>query len=210
MSSTSAASKTIDLLRGRTIRSLAAMFRQPSLWKEGEPDEFEQILAQLGDSWRSAGEPLIEEWKRSVDEPGECEVEFARLFLGPFDIRVPSYASSYLEPEGQLMGEVASSVLELYFRAGLQLGEDVREMPDHVAVELDFIQYLMQAEGDLTAAEWEEIRTVFWSQHFALWFPRFLARINSESKHKFYRCLADFLLFSLKEPLRPSGQLLWK
>lgn len=209
MSSTSVTSSQEALAKGRSIRALAALFRQPSLWQGHEPSELEASLDQLGNAWARAGGQLIEEWRRALVRREECEIEFAQLFLGPFDIRVPPYASFYLEVDGQLMGEAASFVLESYSRAGIELADDVREMPDHVAIELDFVQYLMQDRPELSDQELFALRKEFWARHFSVWFPRFVDQIKRESEHPLYSCLSGFLLFSLTEPLGEAGAVLW-
>ncbi|MFN2356106.1 MAG: molecular chaperone, partial [Desulfopila sp.] len=67
-------------------------------------------------------------------------VEYARLFVGPFELLAPPYGSVYLETGRRLMGDSTIAVQHMYTNAGLTL--DVQEAPDHIALELEFMHYL--------------------------------------------------------------------
>lgn len=141
----------------------------------------------------------MEESFRTLGET-ELAVVYARLFVGPFSLGAPPYGSYYLEPEKRVMGETTSAVLDFYREAGLSLDEEFTEMPDHMAVELEFLSYLLQralaamAEGDGAAfGDWTEKRKSFVERFFVGWYGEFCAAIRHSEDNPFYVALADCL-----------------
>lgn len=90
------------------------------------------------------------------------------------------YESVYREPAGQPTGWLLAQVESEYTAAGFALSPAIGELPDHVAVEMEFMALLCGRE----ARAWEEriptqgIRTVrrqknFLDSHLSVWFPKF-------------------------------------
>lgn len=78
-------------------------------------------------------------------------VEYARLFLTP-PVPVPLNTGLYLE--GSLAGNAAQMMNACYETAGVRPDEAFRDLPDHVAMQLEFIARLLErgARGDADAA----------------------------------------------------------
>jgi TorA-specific chaperone len=77
------------------------------------------------------------------------ETEYVRLFISHRDgIAAPLYESCYLgvEPEdtAPLMGEPAKRVKERFESKGLSLDSNINEPPDHLAIELEFLYFLLE------------------------------------------------------------------
>ncbi len=118
---------------------------------------------------------------------------YARLFLGPFDVLVPPYASWFLDPERKMMGPVALRAAETYASAGLQPADGPRELPDHAAVELEFcylLGYRAIERGDEQAAE---LLATFWKEQVKPWLPAFADAIAEHSDHPVFDAAADTL-----------------
>lgn len=118
---------------------------------------------------------------------------YARLFLGPFDVRVPPYASWFLDPERRMMGPVAQAAAETYAAAGLQPADGPRELPDHAAVELEFcylLGYKAVEEGDAQASE---LLTTFWDEQVKPWLPAFAGAIAEHADHPVFDAVAETL-----------------
>lgn len=181
-------------------RLLSACLYQPSAeW--GEANLFGNLKGALRVVAPStAGRAnVMEESFRTLGET-ELAVVHARLFVGPFSLGAPPYGSFYLEPEKRVMGETTSAVLDFYREAGLSLVEEFPEMPDHMAVELEFLSYLLQralaatAEGDGAAfGYWTEKRRSFIERFFVGWYGEFCAAIRRSEDNPFYPALADCL-----------------
>ena len=69
----------------------------------------------------------------------ELSVEYATLFVGPYELKAPPYGSVYLDEGRRVMGDSTIEVIRMYQEAGLTLDENFKELPDHIAVELEFI-----------------------------------------------------------------------
>ena len=73
----------------------------------------------------------------------ELLVDYTRLFLGPVDTRAKPYGSVWLDDDAPLMGDSTMAVLQHYEDGGFEVDEGFRDLPDHVAVELEFLYVLL-------------------------------------------------------------------
>lgn len=128
------------------------------------------------------------------------EVEYNRLFVGPNPPRVYPYESMYQEPGGSIMGEAALRVLSAYAQEGLCPGDMEKDLPDHVAMELEFLAYLCSREAAALEGKNEEKvfhyvnrQRDFIRHHLALWVSPFCRRILRETQEDFYKCWANLL-----------------
>jgi TorA maturation chaperone TorD len=132
----------------------------------------------------------------------ELLVEYARLFVGPFELIAPPYGSVYLDPNRTVMGDSTIKVLQAYRDSRLDLSKDLHEPPDHIAVELEFMQFLALC-GAKAAMEQDENRVqgllsaqgIFLNELLFPWIPPFCDKITQGSKAPFYRALADCLSY---------------
>ncbi len=121
-------------------------------------------------------------------------VDYTRLFLGPVHILAKPYASVWLEQKQELMQESTMALLELYAEGGFDMSEDFRELPDHVAAELEFLYLLIfkenQARRDADGqalAVLADLRQRFLSQHLAKWIAAFSTAVEAGAQTAFYR-----------------------
>lgn len=70
-------------------------------------------------------------------------------------VEASPYASVYLEKEGLVLGHEAFSVKQFYAMSGYEMGGDRSELPDHLAVELEFCALLAQNGQDEVLREFE-------------------------------------------------------
>ncbi|HBV86348.1 molecular chaperone [Desulfosporosinus sp.] len=63
-------------------------------------------------------------------------------------VEASPYASVYLGKEGLVLGKEASNVKRFYTKCGYVMGEKSGELPDHLAVELEFCALLAQNGQD--------------------------------------------------------------
>jgi len=124
-------------------------------------------------------------------------VEYSRLFVGPFRLPAPPYGSVYLEQENRVMGLSTNDAADFYSGEGLDLSEGFLEAPDHIAVELEFVQFLAQRESEALgmsdmkqASYYADRQRVFLERHLGAWVSQFTQRIIEETRTDFYRCLA--------------------
>jgi len=124
----------------------------------------------------------------------ELEAEYARLFVGPGRPVAHPYESVYRE--GRVMGDCTLAVRQSYAAEGL--APEGHSLPDHVAVELEFMAYLAQREAEARERGDEEgalaylrQQEAFLSEHLSRWLPRFCQRVLAGEAHPFYADLAQ-------------------
>lgn len=77
------------------------------------------------------------------------EEVYIRLFISdPKGLRTPLYASCYAGEESgkiaPLMGEPALAMKERFRSKGLSLADTIHDPPDHLAIELEFLYFLLE------------------------------------------------------------------
>jgi putative dimethyl sulfoxide reductase chaperone len=113
-----------------------------------------------------------------------AEFTFNKLFVGPMALQAPPYASYYLEPEQQLMGESTLRVRRLYEMAGLVSPEIGRLPCDHLGVELDAALGILALAERTEAEEPRLLWQYFLHGHLEVWLPLFLHQArNAEAGH---------------------------
>lgn len=124
-------------------------------------------------------------------------VEHARLFIGPFQLVAPPYGSIYLDEAKTVMGDSTARVAAFYNTCGLQLADDFHELPDHFAVELEFMSYLAfkQREAEVSGDKDEMTRVVslqreFLDRFLMPWLEPFTSAIITDGEAPFYQALA--------------------
>lgn len=124
-------------------------------------------------------------------------LDYTRLFLGPAHIRAKPYGSIWLEDAKTVMGDSTMAVLELYKQGGFEIDDEFRELPDHIAVELEFLYLLIFRETEARSAgdsarltAMTALKKQFLSQHLGRWVAPFTAAVLDSAECEFYRQLA--------------------
>jgi len=121
--------------------------------------------------------------------------EYTRLFISGFPhVVAPPYGSIYLEKEGLVFGKTTSEVLRFYHEAGFTLKEDLKDLPDHIAHELEFMGILTGQEAQTSGTEkvkLEEVQMNFLSCFILPWVPLLCDKIVEHSRSPFYRKLGN-------------------
>jgi putative dimethyl sulfoxide reductase chaperone len=150
----------------------------------------------------------LSQWKPEGTVPPELDftelrLEYNRLFVGPGALACPPYESVYRRdrPEserGMLMGPSAIDVKRRYSEAGLQFNKSFSDLPDHIAVELEFMCFLCAKEAEAAVSSAVETtlktrQTEFWKIHLNPWIGEFSDRLLKNSRSPFYKASALFL-----------------
>ncbi|MBI2716420.1 MAG: molecular chaperone TorD family protein [Rhizobiales bacterium] len=134
----------------------------------------------------------------SADALDDLLLDYTRLFLGPTETIAQPYGSVWLSGEKTLMQDSTMAVLELYREGGFEIDDEFRELPDHIAVELEFFYLLIYREnqaqqfneiGALTSTA--SLRKRFLDEHLRAWIGPFTAAVKAGAKSNFYRELAE-------------------
>ena len=127
----------------------------------------------------------------------ELAIDHARLFVGPFALLAPPYGSVYLEGERRLMGDSTLAAGECYHEVGLEVAAGFNGTPDHIAVELEFMHFLVVKELDALAGgyleraqNFRQKQRAFLERHLAAWVPDFSHSVEEQAQTQFYQELA--------------------
>lgn len=125
-------------------------------------------------------------------------VEYTRTFLGPIDPVARPYGSVWLGRSAPLMQDSTMALLNLYEEGGFEIAEDFRELPDHIAAELEFLYLLIFREnqarraGDAKAlGAAAATRRRLLDEHLDAWVGDFARAVKDGTRSAFYRELAD-------------------
>ena len=124
-------------------------------------------------------------------------VEYTRLFLGPGK-HIPPYESVHHERDdgdwGKLWGKDTVLVKKFIESAGLEYKSDFTGLPDHISVELEFMQEAAKREAqawkanDLDGAVYcLKMEKKFIDEHLAAWVSVFCDKVIAEAEMSFYR-----------------------
>ncbi len=192
-----------DVLRGRmaTYSFLSRLFRV-----EVDQELYDTLVqmrfpAQTGDGQVDEGYRLMCEYLSAADGTvlTELAVDYVRAFIGSgndgFSAAYP-YESVYTSPKRLMMQDARDEVLVLYHAAGLDKQESWKEGEDHLALELEFEQILIErAIAACEAGDDEACRKLllqqrnFLEDHLLAWYPMMAADMEKFPKTGFYRGL---------------------
>ncbi len=184
--------------RENLCRFLSACYYQPGP-EFGEEKVFDAMLRaaagidpDLAMRARRLGEAFL------AEDPESLLIDYTRLFLGPFHIIAKPYGSVWLEGRKDRLEDSTMAVLELYQEGGFEMDGDFRELPDHVAAELEFLYLLIYRENEALRIGGPEslnaisgIKRRFLDDHLGLWIGPFTAAVRGGARSGFYRELAD-------------------
>jgi len=187
-----------EIARENLSRLLAACYYQPGP-EFAEEKVFDSMLAAaarlhpaLAADARRLGEDYAAEGHEAL------LLDYTRLFLGPSHIIAKPYGSVWLEGDNTVMGKSTMAVLELYQEGGFDMSEEFREVPDHIAVELEFLYLLIYRENEAKRNGQPEalevmtaLRKRFLDEHLSRWIEPFTSAVRSDAQCGFYRELAE-------------------
>lgn len=180
-------------------RFLSACYYEPGV-EFAEEKMFDSMLVaatrlspELADHARKLGEAFFSQDQQTL------LVDYTRLFLGPVETLAKPYGTAWQGAPVQTEDNPPPAVLELYREGGFDIDPEFMELPDHVAVELEFLYLLTfnrnQAvrAGQLDAASAiERLQQRFMGEHLGAWIVPFAAAVAAGAQTAFYRELAAF------------------
>lgn len=176
-------------------RYLAACYYEPdpAFEEEGMFAALAVAARLVDESLATRADKLGEHFRAASRD--ELLLDYSRLFLGPTNVLAKPYGSFWLDEQKTLMGDSTVALLDLYAEAGFEMDEEFKELPDHIAAELEFLYLLTFRENEAQAAgedtrQWAELRRRFLTQHLGAWATRFAGAMAAGAKSAFYRELA--------------------
>lgn len=121
-------------------------------------------------------------------------IDYTRLFIGPVATLASPYGSTWVGRDG---ASPVLPVLGLYAEGGFEVADDFRDLPDHIAAELEFCYLTIfrateaMGRGDVDAvATWERLEQRLLTEHLGAWVSPFAQAIRNGARTPFYRALA--------------------
>ena len=203
--------KELAGFRSNIYGFLAAVYRQEltsELLQQMKDHQFQEILSTLGIELSNG---FFKKPEKELLE--NLAVEYAYLFLGPGK-HISPHESVHHKKEGsqsgQLWGELTAEVKRIIESSGLEYKSEFTGMPDHISVELEFMQHVVQretqaweADDDKTALLCLKNEKNFVDEHLFRWIPEFCEKVIKTAESPFYREMArltrSFIKFEKKE-----------
>lgn len=185
-------------IRGNSFKLLAACFYEPD--KQLFLDEYVCTnLAQLLKDDSQKAKESAEEMHTALNNESQeqLSIDHAALFVGPFQLISAPYGSVYLEKNRRIMGDSTIDALQYYKDEGLTL--EVKEPPDHIAIQLEFMHYLclqealaIKEQDSEEQVRLQQVQKQFFHVHMS-WVPEFSESMNAGATTQYYKSLASCL-----------------
>lgn len=127
----------------------------------------------------------------------ELRIEYTRLFVGSPPFKAVSLPYESYWRQKTIMGPPVGELAQLFEEIGLRLSDEFTDLPDHVSVELEFMNQIYRSlidhtsNGDETETErLLSIKDDFVENHLD-WIDDFCVKVERESKIGYYRNLAS-------------------
>jgi TorA maturation chaperone TorD len=170
----------------------------------GFRDVLSSLEVQLGDEFFSAPEEELIE---------NLAVEYTRLFLGPGRHISPHESIHYERDDGDWGRHWGASTVEVkkfVESLGLKYKESDTSIPDHISVELELMQKVIEKEkqawstnGGKDVLHYLKIEKMFMEDHIMKWIPQFCDKVIAEAEFSYYREMAEltknFLALEMEE-----------
>ncbi|RDZ38295.1 MULTISPECIES: TorD/DmsD family molecular chaperone [Haloferax] len=168
-----AAGDAFESARTATYAVLAACWREPT----------ERLVEVANDGELSAFFGPLESLELHA-----LRSEYARLFIGPAGPPCPPYESVYRDRAdddefGEVLGPATTAVERWYQAFGVEHRPEQRDLPDHVATELEFCAYLAEHGRDDRLDQFRD-------EHLTQWVDDLCDRVETETRSPFYAALA--------------------
>lgn len=177
------------LHQAEKLRLLSYLFDSPSPALAEPLEKLEKLYAS-----NQEAQALLREMTAELDGGEEAlvalKVDHAKLFIGPFDMLAPPYASLYLESGDRVNSQVTRHIARYYAENGLQREDGATVPADHVALLFEFLYYLLYRsvrDGDSAMAERAEL---FARTYVLRWTPQFFEAMREGAGTSFYRAFA--------------------
>ncbi|MBI2522332.1 MAG: molecular chaperone TorD family protein [Bdellovibrio sp.] len=135
---------------------------------------------------------------KEVEE--DLAVEYTALFIGPgkhISLHESIYVPDSTGKMGYYWGECTADMKKWVDHYGLKISEKFESIPDHISIELEFMQRIVEQEylswgrnDQETAKRCIEVARTFFNKHIIKWVPLFFDKIIETAKLDFYREIA--------------------
>ena len=197
----------ISTARGQVYDLLVTVFRRPLDADRLERLRAPEMLAAMEAASVDPGDDFVKGNGETVLD--ELAIDYTHLFNDPVE-RIAPYEGIQCGDGKDLMGPGADAVRRFMAEVGFSVPPESGELPDHISVELEFMQQVTLAEekawkeGDTDLARvCLENEKKFIEEHLVDWIPDFCDKVINEAELPFYRMVAEltkkFIVFEKNE-----------
>lgn len=154
------------------------------------------LPAEVSLGWREMADFVeASAGKSDAEVEQELAVDWTRLFRGvsPQYGPTPPYEGAYIITKKKDT-EILQSLIQFYRESGAFIGEEYRDRPDYIGLELSFLYHMAETEaqaweaGGLDRAQFCQEKTrVFIDEHLGLWADKFLTIAMDHASSGFYK-----------------------
>lgn len=156
---------------------------------------FQSVLSTMG---AALEDEFLKKPENEIIE--ELAIEYTRLFVGPGKHISPHESVHHERGDGDwgtLWGKSTIEVKQFIEASGLEYKSDYHGIPDHISVELEFMQEAVKSEEQALkeqdkdgAAYCLSMEKQFIEEHLSKWIPLFCDKVIAEAELSFYKEIA--------------------
>ena len=202
----------VEKYRGDIYWALSRCYSPPEKSIGDVLKRLEAGLCATGSNAISPAVMMRSELKTAVTVE-DLEVQFAKLFIGPYHLLAPPFGSIYLENKRQIMGDSTLDVANHYLAAGFTIDEDFANPPDHISAELEFMSVLIAAELNYLhkgcadeATECLVQQYEFLASHLGQWIYAFTGLTIQATQLPYFKYLAAVTRLFIREDMQWLGE----
>ncbi|ADI00105.1 TorD/DmsD family molecular chaperone [Salisediminibacterium selenitireducens] len=179
--------------KANLFKVLSELYKEPGADLPGYMDYLIEALEELQPALALKAEDLADEldkYQLSHNE-NKLVIDYAKLFVGPFDMKAPPYGSVYLDDGRRLMGDSTTAVEKFYSETGVEKLNVYHQPADHISVELEFMYYLYFKYVESGELKYLDRMQRFMQQFLFTWIFKFAKKIRENANEPFYLKLAQ-------------------
>lgn len=143
----------------------------------------------------------------------KLQADYTQLFIGPGK-HIALNEAIYTEEIPQFWGEVTVKIKKLIEYFGLELDENWTRMPDHISVEFELMQKLLEAK--IEASEANDHQTVqqcnkainsLFEDHITKWIPQVCTQMIERAQTSVYKAIGTWTKIFIHHELINMGLL---
>ncbi|MFN7253229.1 MAG: molecular chaperone [Anaerobacillus sp.] len=133
----------------------------------------------------------------SEEDVEELEYEFNRLFVGPNRLEASPYESTYRNDQRSLMQYETLAVRKFYQKAGLEVSKKNVDPDDHLALELEFVCYLLK--NSIENDQYYKLYQDFLEEHLLQWIVTHCGLVREKTNNQILVGISYLLQHLLSE-----------
>lgn len=194
--------------RADIYKLLSLAFYQPDKNILEIVDNLKELIAELYPSDVYLLANMEKDLQKTEEDSNYLLIDYARLFVGPFDVLAVPYGSVYLDNERRVMGDSTIAACQHYADAGLEIQASFKDVPDHIAVELEFMYYLNFRYLITGDEQYLKKQEEFLNCHLGAWLDDFVRAVRKYANTDFYRSLALLTQLFINEDKKTLQQVI--